>query len=381
MVELNRLLRPRIKLIWILLVIENVDAKIALFASGSGVTPPVNKPPKIWLYTSVAADYDGALLLPHFLDHYLALGVRLPQFLVVVNHNPLKLESKVDEVVAVLVKYGVKYRMWLDQYSSEKLMKIRYEMLNQAGWNDWIIHADSDEFHDYGMPSVVNFLAKCDEEGVNEVKGTYVDRVSTSGNLTSIESTPDIFKQYPMKCQVIKTVAGGRDTKAMAYKGFWRTDRGNHQVLRPAKAMTYLSGSPGPGLESGRGIVDGEDLYSISPYARYPEAYSFLCQQNDFDEEGNLKVQIPPGIKCFTDKNASKIPKNLLSRKSKTAIVHHFKWHSGVISNVKDRLQYYKGDAIATVSASGETEVKPRYDWYTDSEKLLNGASPEAKLI
>lgn len=42
--------------------------------------------------------------------------------------------------------YGIKYKLWLEQYSSEKLMKIRYDLLNCAAWDDWIIHADRCSF-------------------------------------------------------------------------------------------------------------------------------------------------------------------------------------------------------------------------------------------
>lgn len=341
-------------------------AKISLFHSESGVTPPQAKARKVWLYTSIAADYDGAALLPHFISHYRGLGVKPENFLVVVNHNPEKTDmvskDPVGDVTTILDSHKIKYRLWLDQYSSEKLLKIRYEMLNSAGWDDWIIHADSDEFHDYGTQNLVKFFEQCDKEGINEIKGFYLDRVSATGELTQVTQTPHLFQQYPMKCQVIKSVTGGRDTKAMAYKGYWRSDRGNHQVLRPAKAMTYTSGSPYAGATSGRGVVDAEDLYQITPYARRPQAYLYQCQENDVLEN------IPLGSHCYTNEDKSKLPTNLLSRKSKTATVYHFKWHAGVVANVKDRLRYYKGDTLPD-QAGGE--AKPRYDWYKDSESIL----------
>jgi hypothetical protein len=368
----------------LLYVSIGVEAKLALF-SNSGVTPPRKAIAKeaapltntVWLYTSVAADYDGATMLPHFINHYLALGVKPENFLVVVNHNPEKVDTfsgvdLVESVTTVLDTFHIPYRLWLEQYSSEKLMKIRYEMLNTAAWGDWIIHADSDELHEYGVKSVVKFLAQADLEGVNEIKGTLVDRVSATGELSPIQPDQDIFQQYPNKCQVIKNVVGSRDTKAMAYKSYWRTDRGNHQVLRPVRTINYLSGSPGDGMMSGRGIVDAEDLYSISPYARNPKAYLYFCQQNDFDEDGTPRQQVPPGVECYLAANKDKAPKGLLERKSKSALVHHFKWHAGVINSVQDRLKYYKGD--------GDESGKPRYDWYKDSEKILGGVIQQGKI-
>lgn len=37
-------------------------------------------------------------------------------------------------------------------------------------------HDCSDEFHDYGTSNVLTYLEKADAAGVNEIKGTYVDR-------------------------------------------------------------------------------------------------------------------------------------------------------------------------------------------------------------
>ena len=59
--------------------------------ASSGVTPPQKRGtlPTVWLYTSVACDYDGAIVLPHFLEHYLTnLKIDPRRLLVVVNHNP-----------------------------------------------------------------------------------------------------------------------------------------------------------------------------------------------------------------------------------------------------------------------------------------------------
>ena len=73
-----------------------------------------------------------------------------------------------------------------------------------------------------------------------------------------------MFQQFPLRCSVIKNVAGGRDFKTMAYKGYWRTDRGNHQVLRAARAKAYLSGP-------GRGDGGLEDVYHLTPYSKCSE--------------------------------------------------------------------------------------------------------------
>ena len=55
--------------------------------SRSAPHPP---PRRIWLYSLIPADYDGATVLPHWVKHYLALGIRPANFLLLVNHNPDK---------------------------------------------------------------------------------------------------------------------------------------------------------------------------------------------------------------------------------------------------------------------------------------------------
>lgn len=45
---------------------------------------------RVWLYSLVPADYDGAAVLPHWLKHYLGLGIDRSNILLLVNHNPEK---------------------------------------------------------------------------------------------------------------------------------------------------------------------------------------------------------------------------------------------------------------------------------------------------
>ena len=74
------MISARERLSWViacLCLTLGVEAKFVLFNSNSGVTPPkkeVISPNTVWVYTSIAADYDGASMLPHFVKHYIVLG-------------------------------------------------------------------------------------------------------------------------------------------------------------------------------------------------------------------------------------------------------------------------------------------------------------------
>ena len=50
--------------------------------------------------------------------------------------------------------------------------------------------------------------------------------------------------------------------------------------------------------------------------------------------------------------------------------MHHFKWHEGVLASIKDRLAYYRGD----------DPNKPRFAWYSDSEKLMAGIGETGRV-
>jgi hypothetical protein len=110
-----------------------------------GSPPPPPPPPdsacsavascRVWLYTLVAANYDGALLLPHFLDHYSGLGIQKRHMLIHIHHNPKLYASKAElnAVLAVCKKSDLKCR-WAN---SEDLSFIRVgtNQLNERDGN------------------------------------------------------------------------------------------------------------------------------------------------------------------------------------------------------------------------------------------------------
>ena len=113
---------------------------------------------RVWAFTSVAADYDGATILRHWVNHYMDLGVKPENFLVVVNSKTGRRTAEVEACTSILDSHGISYVLWLSQYSSEDMYKFRLELQEKVDVNDWIIHADSDEFHYYGGKSAVDFL-------------------------------------------------------------------------------------------------------------------------------------------------------------------------------------------------------------------------------
>ena len=107
----------------------------------------------MWVYTLVAADYDGAALLPHFINYYHQQGVGYRRLLVMVHHTPGRYSrAGLDAVRGVCMGYHVECRVWTGQFSSEAHLERMLGMLNDyiADPHDWVVMADNDEFQDWG---------------------------------------------------------------------------------------------------------------------------------------------------------------------------------------------------------------------------------------
>ena len=377
---------------------------VSLAASKSGVTPPIKAAgglPTVWLYTSVACDYDGAVLLPHFLEHYIhGFGIDARRLLVVVNHNPdnpdkeqvARGKANLERVKDVLASYGAPSpKMWMSQYSSEELYQYRLELMEQTGPNDWIVHADSDEFHDFRGLSEMRARAKSDslplaayfaslmKRGINNVGGEYLDRVAEGGELAALRSSPGIQQQYPLKCGVIRELVASRNVKAMAYMGMFRSDRGNHQVVRPVKARAYY-GPSSQNEKGGRGVYGQADYYKLTPYSKYPKRYAYNCQRGDVevryplpDGMGSCGDKAHPEGKSFGASNGL-VPKGLPRDEATGARVHHFKWHDRVKNSISDRLKFYSSERFTGGQGT------PRYDWYKDSQKLMDNVVKTGRI-
>lgn len=306
------------------------------------------KPAEVWLYSLLAADYGGTQILPHFLEHYSRLGIPIERMLFLVNYNTAKKREEVeavsplDDMLALLDTWGVDYRVWLGQYSAEAHLKLKLEILERVPIRDWIVMADSDEFHDYGGMTAPQFLEKCTNQGANWVKGFFLDRVSENGRLDEILPDPPIWLQFPLKCDVARRLAHGDPTKIAAFRGYWRSGVGNHGIIPPDVAQHYF-GPTEPGEESPRyGLCGAEDLYPLTPYHKYNLFY------RSENVTGNAYLW------------------TLMEAEFKVK-VHHFKWHAGVEESVKDRLKHYKGDD----EPCGQKPGQPRFKFWKESDRLL----------
>jgi hypothetical protein len=66
---------------------------------------------RVWVYTLVNTDYDGAKMLPHFLNYYHSLGVTWRRFLVLLHHTPGEYSRKgLEDAMGICAGYAVECR-------------------------------------------------------------------------------------------------------------------------------------------------------------------------------------------------------------------------------------------------------------------------------
>lgn len=307
-------------------------------------------------------------MLPHWLAHYQSLGIDPDHIILLINTNSAKTQPNSNGFQTVLSHvhhFNITHHyVWDGQYSSEAHLKRKLEILGQVvtSYNDdWIILADSDEFHNYGPNiTVYDFLFAVERQGASYVRGYLVDRVARDGSLPAITSTPAIYQQFPLACAVVGTLYGGKTKKIAAFKAYLRSNQGNHKIVAAEDAEQYFAGSEVGTLSSRGGYYGSEALYHLTPYHDMPDRYV-----HKIDDSSNGS-----GAQTSVEENNSRkwddIPFAI------SIAVYHYKWHEGVLDNLKDRAEFYKGDA--------DSGGLPRYQHYTEAETAVNVLSREKKL-
>ncbi len=209
------------------------------------------------LITCVGVTHDLALL-PHFLAHYTALGVKPERIRPILNATEPD-DPGLAEARDILAAHGVTAaENWIAPYTSASMWQMRREVQDrEAGADDWVLSADVDEFHEYPEP-LPDFLARMEEMGVTCVQGVFIDRLAPGGRLAPVNEHPGVLEQFPIEADVIWSLAGshGYDrrgtVKIMALKPPVRPGKGGHRPERDRDAR-HLYGFPlgdFPGIDS-----------------------------------------------------------------------------------------------------------------------------------
>jgi hypothetical protein len=157
---------------------------------------------------------------------------------------------------------------------------------------------------------------------------------------------------------------GGKTKKIAAFKAYLRSNQGNHKIVAPEDAEHYFAGSEAGMLSPRGGYYGSEPLFHLTPYHELPERYVYSPKADS--SSSNTHVAAAADNTTTNNSTWDDIPYTI------SIPVHHFKWHQGVLNNLKDRAEFYKGDA--------ESGGLPRYQHYTEAETAVNVLSREKKL-
>lgn len=190
-------------------------------------------------------------MLPHFLRHYLALGIAPEHMHILLQaHEPSpRLEAARDILRQAGIDPG---NSWIADYTSDAMWEKRRELQRRhAAPGDWVISADVDELHEYPAPLPV-ILDWCERRRINCIQGPFVDRLAARGVLAPVAQAPAVAAQFPVQADVICHIRGRGiepdfhygTVKIMALKGDLMPSRGGHHPRADGVLPRYMALKP-----------------------------------------------------------------------------------------------------------------------------------------
>jgi len=205
--------------------------------------------PTAHLISCIGVDSDLPLL-PHFLRHYLALGIPRERMHLILNaaaDSPAMTRAQ-----EMLTGFGIEPAvLWIAPYTSDAMWAERRKLqARTVAPGDWLISADVDEFHEY-PESLERFLGYCERRGVDCVQGVFIDRLAVDGRLRSVTEAEPLWSQFPLEADVICRIGQTGEhhdwygtVKLMALRGHLLPSRGGHHPQPHADGISYLFGRP-----------------------------------------------------------------------------------------------------------------------------------------
>jgi len=191
----------------------------------------IRTPYEIFLSTMITADGFRPTLFDFFVEYYSEIGVSFQNMLFTIQVSEQTNVSSLRTLLAKLQTKNLYYDIQYGSWTSESLMFHQaHKLLFCTRSEDWIIVADSDEFHEYPGGSVNTFVKQLMEQGHNFAKGLFLDRIASSGALVELKSEGDIFTQFPIGCRLHKRLSLGTPQKVMIFRGNLRINRGHHRL-------------------------------------------------------------------------------------------------------------------------------------------------------
>jgi len=154
---------------------------------------------KVVVVTSL---YDHPELLPHFLAHYQRLGATQ----VIVSVRNAEILNHAEHTCGSWPFAACTYTVSQRFADSDKRL-VELGLLDQfgVGQNDWVSHADVDEFHEYPR-ALAEIIRNMNTHNDWALRGWVVDRLAENGELRTVFPQPNIFEQFPYSGNVTRFI-------------------------------------------------------------------------------------------------------------------------------------------------------------------------------
>lgn len=169
----------------------------------------------------------GLDLLPHWLEHYTRLGA--DQILLVIGFTPaqnfLKGNQYAGNILPRAISIARRYPATVfpfcyDEYHTIYTQYIRERVKEYAGvrQDDWVLHADLDEFYEFPVP-LRELIREMEDKNDWALHGRILDRVAADGSLAKVSPDRNIGEQFPIGCRLTGRVFGANTRKIMLCRG------------------------------------------------------------------------------------------------------------------------------------------------------------------
>ena len=261
----------------------------------------------LYLTSCFSLDFDLPLLR-HFIEHYLGLGIKPENFLLVLN--VFKDKNKLQDGMNILLEYGIFPKdIWCYEYEShEKWQRVHMVLSSHVKPEDWVIHPDSDEFFQFPM-DLSQLVSVMNNQGFNAAQGFLIDRLSEDGKIKNVTEEKNISDQFPDRANLCNLI-GLSGVKLMIYRGNLRANNGSGQIHQQCEPHTRYTHGSNQSLWK-------TDL-ALKINGNFNERESWVYDPEKFNESVYQTIQMRHGF-----------------------VVHHYKWHGAVLDKLKQRVETY----------------------------------------
>lgn len=169
----------------------------------------------------------GLDLLPHWCQHYTALGADCLLLVIGFRHDQDFLRgtdhasNPFPHVVDIAKQFPAKvFPFAFDKYHTMYTQYVREHVKRAAGVgpDDWVMHADLDEFYEFPI-RLRELVAVMEVANDWALHGHILDRVAQDGSLPSVLNGKNIGEQFPLGCHLTGRIFGANTRKIMLCRG------------------------------------------------------------------------------------------------------------------------------------------------------------------